>query len=228
MRNGRMMPLLGLLLMGGMFLLAGCESDETAPNDPLPALSQDDVAGQAAIPAVAVTEIAPAMAGFDGGKGLKDMYTYTFGSGSDVQGMVRLDFRDGSATGDPLPWDEASWGRLWTEDGSPLVAEIEGFPLDFTLTADVVGDPYDPDAQTATISGSGVINIGGDDRDWSIEDVEASLADYPDGGTLTFTADDITVTVVYDGDETADVFVGDLFIGTVNLDTGTFEEYVED
>jgi len=221
MRDGRLMPLLGLLLIGGLALLIGCESDETAPNDPLPALTPEDAASQAAIPAMAMTQIGPALAGYDGNKGLKNVYEYDFGGDSDIDGRVLLDFR---LDGEPATYEEANWGRMYTEEDSPLVIVIEGMLPGLELTVDVTGDPYDPDAQTATLGGSGSITIGDFEQDWTIEGVVVSADGFPDDGVLTFTTEGIEVEVHYDGDATADVYVDEEMIGTINLGNGTFQE----
>ena len=139
MRDGRLMPLLGLLLIGGLVLLVGCDSDETAPNDPLPELTTDDVANQAAIPAVAMTQVGPALAGFDGGDIiLKTRYSLEFGEGDDFQGTLYFDFEN---DGVPVNWDAANWAHMWTEDGEPLSIDVGELATEFLMSADVTGDP---------------------------------------------------------------------------------------
>ena len=223
MRDGRLMPLLGLLLIGGLVLLVGCDSDETAPNDPLPELTTDDVANQAAIPAVAMTQVGPALAGFDGGNiiDLKTRYSLEFGEGDDFQGILYFDFEN---DGVPVNWNAANWAHMWTEDGEPLSIDVGELATEFFMSADVTGDPFDPVAHTTTLNGSGIITIGDYDHSWTIEGVEVASDGFPEDGVLTFTAEGITVEVHYDGDQTAAVYVDDVLYGTINLGNGTFQE----
>lgn len=211
--------ILPALLVGGLFV-GGCSNDPVGPQDSAPALSPEDVATQAGFVAMAAAVVAPQAIEFSG-KADKDSYTYPFTG--NITGTVHLDFFSGGSGGTPVPWDNADYVEMGT-GGAPIVALVgvagaEGtIFLTFDLTADLdrVAVP-----NTATVSGSGIYASGPFSSPYSFDGlvVEAG-GSYPGSGTMTFTGGGHTMTVTYDGDNTAMMAMtgGDTYV--IDLDTG--------
>ncbi len=211
-----------LLLLAMGWLLTGCESDSTAPDDELPPVTAEDVASQSGYLAQAMLEVAPLALEYDGSKAdeTDGLYTYTFAASDPVQGTVLLYFeQDGSPSGHAA----ADFARLWTgEDAALTIQPIAGgvpWVLSFTLESAI-----DQGAGTATVSGSGELLVGDYLATWSVDGYAISDGgQWPAAGTLTFTNEGQTATVTFDGDETATVTVGE-DTWTLNLQTGTLTE----
>ncbi len=211
-----------MLLLAMGWLLTGCESDSTAPEDELPPVTAEDVANQSGYLAQALIEVAPLALEYDGSKADESdgRYSYTFAPGDPVQGTVELLFeQDGSPSG----YSVADHARAWTADGAPI--EIQPVPdgviweLVFTLESAI-----DQGAGTATVSGSGELEVGDYLATWSVTGYAISDGgQWPAAGTMTFTNEGQTATVTFDGDETATVVVGD-DTWVLNLQTGTLTE----
>ncbi|HOX26946.1 MAG TPA: hypothetical protein PLL30_14075 [Candidatus Krumholzibacteria bacterium] len=208
-----------MLLFVSGWLAAGCESDETAPQDRLPLLESEDVAGQAGYLALAVVELAPLALEYDGGKAdaSDGNYAYTFAAGGPIEGTVLLHFElDGAPSG----YDVADYAAAFTADASPLRVTIVEGGVPWLLAADLETD-LDQGAGTAVAYGSGTLTVGGYEATWTLAAVAvADAGQWPASGELTFTNEGITATVTYDGDDTATVEVGDS-AWVVNLNDGT-------
>ena len=209
-----------MLLLTAGWLVGGCSSDETAPNDPLPELTDADVALQSSFMALAMMEMGPVALEFGGKADASDgRYSYTF-TDAEIQGTVQLLFEQESA---PSGYDVADYARAWTDDGRP----VELYPLvggvawllDFTLESDI-----DQAAGTAVVNGSGTLTAGDYEPTWTVVDLAVAVSgDWPDDGVVTFTNEGITATVTFNGDSTATVTVGGLS-WTLNLDNGELTE----
>lgn len=210
--------ILMLLLLAGWLL--GCSSDETAPNDPLPGLTSEDVATQSGYMAVFLTEMAPVALQFSGKADASDgRYSYAFVD-VEIQGTVQLYFETDGA---PSSYTGADFARAWTADGAPLmlrpIPDGIAWLLAFTLESDI-----DQGAGTAVVAGSGTLTIGNYEPAWTVEGLAVEVGgDWPASGVMTFTNEGITATVTFDGGNTATVTVGSL-TWTLNLSNGTLTE----
>jgi hypothetical protein len=211
--------ILMMLLLAG-WLLGGCSSDETAPNDPLPALEDEDVAAQSGYMAMALAAVAPVALEFSGKADESDgRYQYDFAQ-TEIEGTVQLYFETDGA---PSGYQTADFARAWTEDELPVhLRPIEGgidWLLAFTLESDI-----DQGAGTAVVGGSGTLAIGDYEPAWTVEGLAVETGgDWPTAGVVTFTNEGITAVVTFDGDETVSVQVGELN-WTFNLEDGTLTE----
>jgi hypothetical protein len=208
--------LLMLLAMG--WLLTGCESDSTAPDDPLPPVTGEDVAGQGGYLAAAMVEVAPLALQFSGKADETDgRYSYTFAAGDPIMGTVELYF---ALDGVPSGWDVADYGRAWADAEAPLLIQpVEDgvvWELSFTLESDI-----DRDTDTAVVSGDGHLLVGDYDGTFTVTGYAvAEGGAWPTDGELVFTNADHEATVTFDGDSTALVTVGE-DSWELDLDTGT-------
>jgi hypothetical protein len=206
-----------LLLVTAAWLLGGCSSDSTSPNDNLPPLEKADVAAQSGFLAVAMVDIAPIGATFSGKA--EGEYVYTFMPPDPVQGTVNLLFHDGGPDGTPSTPAQADWVRATTPADAPLsVALVEdGLPwlLAFNLVSDI-----DRASDTATVGGAGTLVVGNYTAAWTLDGLVVFSDDsgaWPAEGTLTFTNEGITAVVTFDGDHTATVTVdGDVYMLDLN------------
>jgi len=209
-----------MLILAAGWLLGGCSSDETAPNDPLPELTDEDVAGQSRFMALAMAEIAPIALEFGGKADASDgRYSYTF-TDDEIQGTVQLLFEQDN---EPSGYNVADYARAWTADGLPLeLFPISGgiaWLLAFTLESDI-----DQEAGTAMIDGNGTLTVGSYAPTWIVTGFAVEEdGDWPTAGVITFTNEGITATVTFDGDSTATVTVGGL-TWTLNLENGELTE----
>jgi len=204
-----------IALLCASLLLTGCESDSTAPDDELPALESEDVAGQSGAMATAMMSVLPRIWDPAAGKALGE-YEYTFTSGP-VMGTVYSQFRDGEG-GDLVGYDVATWALVNTQD--PLaITLIEGgiaWLLGFTITADI-----DQAADTATATGVGTLVVGDYNASFTLDAVVVQDGDdYPASGSITFINEGITAVVTFDGDNMVTVTVGE-DSWTVDLDDGS-------
>ncbi|MBD3221316.1 hypothetical protein GF314_08725 [bacterium] len=211
-----LLTLIALLALG--VLLAGCESDSTAPDEDLPGLNNEDVATQSGAMASAMTEVFPRIwnpqsSGKDNGE-----YEFTWVTGP-VIGSVYSEFRTAEG-GDLVDYDQAAWGRVYTEDGAPLAITLVdgGIPwlLGFDITADI-----DQGGGTATANGGGSLVVGDYMAEFTIIGVVVeSDGDYPAAGVIEFTNEGVTATVTFDGDNMVTVTSGGE-TWTVDLEDGT-------
>lgn len=216
-----------MLALAAAWCLGGCSSDTTAPNDPVPSLTNRQVAGQSGFFAVALVQVAPVSLNYTGSKiAAEGEYEFMFAEGDPVQGTVNLQFRLGGADGDLVEFGAADWARAYTAAGSPLaVTVVEGtepWLLPFNLVSEIDRTP-NPD--TATVSGEGTLVMGSYSAAWTLEGfvVAAGESSMPAAGTLTFTTQGKTATVTFDGDHLATVTIGDATY-TLNLNNGELTE----
>lgn len=198
-----------LLMLGAAWLLGGCGSDSTAPDDSLPPLSDEDVADQSGFMAVALVQVAPL--GLDYGGKAADVgdYTYTFPGGGEVQGTVYLQFRDGGATGDPVAYGQADWARAYTAGDEPLTIDLIEGGIPWILAFELFSD-LNRATDSALVNGGGSLVIGDYTATWTVEDLQINGAQqWPASGTLTFTNEGITAVVRFNGTSTVTVEVGE-------------------
>lgn len=227
----RGLPLTGvlILLLGFCLVLGGCESDAVAPQDELPALTEQGAAQQAALVAVGISMAAPELLNFSGKSGAKDLgiYPYTFPEGGGVTGTIMLEYFTGGAGGAHSLWSDADYGMLYTTEGEEVSVDLDldGLDPEFGITFDVEG-PIDQVADTAEVFGTGTFTTGDSSNGFDIPEEDPVLLEaistYPTGGMFAYSADGFELVVVYDGDVTALVFVsGAPEPGySINLDTG--------
>ncbi len=210
-----------MLLSAAGWLLSGCDSDTTAPNDPLPALQDEDVARQAGYMAMALSEIAPLALEYGSKADESDgNYSYTFSLGNPIQGVVLLHFE---LAGVPSGYDVADNAAAFTAPGAPLViTAIEGgvpWLLAIGLESDI-----DQGAGAAVVDGAGTLTIGSYVAAWTLTALAVDDdGGWPASGGMSFTNEGITATVAFDGDVTATVEIGPNS-WSVNLDNGTLTE----
>jgi len=215
----KILTFLMMLLLAG-WLLAGCSSEETAPNDPLPELTDEDVAHQSGYMAMALVEMAPVSLEFSGKADASDgRYLYTF-IDDEIQGEVQLYFEQNDA---PSGYDVADFAQAWTGDEAPLLLyPIEGgiaWLLAFSLESII-----DQGAGTAVIGGAGSLILGNYEALFTVVGLAIERGgDWPAGGYMTFTNEGIPATVTFDGDSTAIVSIGELS-WILNLSNGTLTE----
>ncbi len=142
-----------VLLLGCGLLLAGCESDPVAPNEELPALTEQELAQQAALVAVGVAQVGPRLVTFNGTKAynkVDGVYPYTFPEGSNATGSVVLEYLSGGPNGSHVVWDLADYGKLYTLPGDSVTVSVDlgDFEPIYSVTFDLYG-PIDRAADTA-------------------------------------------------------------------------------
>jgi len=223
MMNKKIYLLAALMLMLGLGLwLTGCESDTVAPHDETPELTSEDVAYQSAAMGVATSQVLPQLVEYEDND--KNEYSYTFPAGSDVTGTVHFDFRNGGPTGDPAPYDTATWGRLYTLSGETVSVEIGyggSIDLEFDITATLSQDP-----DSATCSGGGTFTSGDYSATFTFDAlVVVEGASYPTGGSMTFVSGEYTMTVTFDGSSVAVISYNGENMWNINLVDGSISDY---
>lgn len=214
-----------VLLLGCGLLLAGCESDPVAPNEELPALTEQESAQQAALVAVGVAQVGPRLVTFNGAKAynkVDGVYPYTFPPGGDISGSIMLEYFNGGPDGVHSAWDMADYGLLYTPEGDSVTVALDlggGVEPIFSVTFDLEG-PIDREEDTATVSGAGTFSSGGFFQNFSLTDVLLDdVSSYPDGGTMVFTGGPFETTVTYDGTRYALVVITGGPAWVIDLDT---------
>ena len=214
-----------VLLLGFGLLLAGCESDPVAPDDELPALTEQETAQQAALVAVGVAQVGPRLVTFNGTKAynkVDGVYPYTFPPGGDISGSIVLEYFNGGPNGVHSVWDLADYGLLYTSEFDSVTVALDlggGVEPIFSVTFDLEG-PIDREEDTATVSGTGTFSTGGFFHEFSLADVLLdNVSSYPDGGTMVFTGGPFETTVTYDGTRFAHVAVTGGPEWVIDLDT---------
>ncbi len=209
-----LLSLIVLLSLG--LLLTGCESDSTAPNDDLPALSSEDVANQSGAMAAAMTQVLPRIWNPQNTKDNGE-YEYTFASGPvDGHRLLRVPRCRRRRPGG------LRRGRLGPHVHHRCALNITlidgGIPwlLGFNLTADI-----NQATDTATAAGSGTLVVGDYSATFTLAGVVVQQGeDYPAAGIITFVNEGITAIVTFDGDDMVTVTVGDES-WTIDLDDGS-------
>lgn len=212
--RGATVLLVPVLLAWGL-LLGGCESDALAPQDPAPALSEQEAAGQAGLVAMAVSQVGPQVVTFS--EAGKTVYSRSFLG--DVSGTVWLDFRLGGAGGTSANWSTGDWARLYTADDEPLNLAIgEGGSVQLTLDIDA---DINQGQDTAVVGGGGTFTSGVYGATFAFTDLTVAAASgYPTGGTMTFTGAGFVMTVSFNGTNLATIAVTGHGTWSLNLDTG--------
>jgi hypothetical protein len=220
----------GLILSMGLGLLInGCESDATAPDDAVPALSELQVARQAGRVAAGLAKVGPEILRFKGknaGPAELGVYPFDFPEGGDITGSIVLEYFTGGAGGTHSTWGEADYGLLYTPGSSRLTVavdlgglDVEGFQLAFDLHGGI-----NRLIDTARVSGSGSIVSGAWTTDFTIPESDpvnlSGISSYPSGGMLVFMVGDTELLVMYDGDDTAGVSIDEVLTYVIDLDTG--------
>ena len=212
------------LMLGACLWLTGCESDTVAPHDELPQLTDEDKAYQAAAMGAAAGRVLPQIVEFDGTS--KNEYTYSFpADGSDLTGNIYFDFRMGNADGAPAAFDAASWGNMFTAANEPIVFAVGvggTVEVDFNIVASLVQA-----TNTATLleGSQGTFTAGDYSATFAFDGVIVTAgADYPAGGTMTFTSGGTVLIVTFDGDNTATISLNGIITWILNLDDGSITE----
>lgn len=212
--------LLALALLAAAVI--GCDSDSTAPQDNAPALTEEGAATQAGQVAKAMVQMGPEMLTFS--QPGKTVYDRTFNGL--ITGTVHLDFREGSADGPSATWNTGSWARLYTDDGAPLVITVGDAGGTAQLGLDIHG-VLNRISDTALINGGGTFASGPYSATFAFTDLAvAAASDYPDSGSLAFTAGAWVITVTFDGTNIATMSVTGHGTWDVNLDTGDVTAHV--
>ena len=208
-----------MLLLAAGWLLGGCSSEETAPHDPLPEVTDEDVAGQSGYMVLAIMELASLVLDYGEEEEKADAsngrYSYFFGDDG-IQGTVQLLFKRND---EPSSYEVADYAQAWTEEGLPLrLYPIEGgiaWLLDFTMESAI-----NQSGGTSVLKGSGTLTVGNYVAVWTVEGFNVGGgSDWPTDGRITFTNEGITAIVTFDGSNTATVTVGNL-TWSVNLENG--------
>ncbi len=138
---------------------AGCSSDATAPQDPIPPVSAGDAASQAGLVAYGVAQFGTKL--MDPSAPAKAVQTIPWNGQMGLEGTVYIDYRTG-ADGAPAASNVATWAHLYTEDGAPVVYTMPDLGGQTSFALDVQAD-LDQQADQATIlEGSGGTMVSGD------------------------------------------------------------------
>jgi hypothetical protein len=207
--------LAALALLG---LAAGCESDSVAPQDALPPISAEDAAFQSGLIAAAITRIGPEiMAPTLPAKQVVDI-TWTGQHG--LTGTVHIDYRNGP-DGDPAAGTAATWARLFTDAGAPVITTVPDlggqtmFDLDVTATLDQLAD------QATILSGSGGTMTSGENVvTFALAGIVVGSGGYPQQGGMTITAGGHTAEVMFNGTNIVTMIVDSSATYFIDLDTG--------
>jgi len=205
-----------LTLLLVMIAVGGCESDATAPQDPNPALSEQDAAAQAGLVARAISEVGPELVNFSMPGKTEPPYSRSFIG--DFSGTVYLDFRLGGPAGPHATWADGTWARLYTAAGEPLNFAI-GQSGSAQLGLDITGD-INRVADTAVINGGGTFTTGTYAATFTFDDLTVAATGYPGGGSLTFNGGGFVMTVAFNGTNLATITVQGHGTWILNLDTG--------
>lgn len=226
MMNDRKLFLIAALalMLGAGLWLTGCESDTVAPHDDTPELTSQDVAYQAAAMGVAAGHVLPQLVEFSGTD--KNEYSYTFPSGSDVNGTIHFDFRNGSADGTPAPYNTATWGRLYTAPDESVNVAIGyggGIDIDFDIFATLT---QSPDTATLLAGSGGTFTSGDYTASFSFDGlVVVAGGSYPVDGSMSFVSGGFTMTVTFDGSSTAVISFNGENSWYINLEDGSITPY---
>ena len=210
-----------LALLG---LLAGCSSDPVAPQDTLPAATAEDAAFQAGLVAYAVTTIGPQI--MQVANPAKEVRSIPFDGDQGLTGTVHLDYRTGP-DGVPAAAGEATWVRLFTASGEPVVYTVPGaggqtaFDLDVMATLDHQAD------QATILSGSnGTMTSGDTVVTFTLLGIVVGSSGYPQQGGMTVTSGEHTAEIMFNGSNIVTMTVDGSATYFIDLDTGTVTEGV--
>jgi hypothetical protein len=208
-----------LILVLGLVLVAGCESDSVSPNDEVPALTEENAAYQAAMVAMALGELGPQMVNFSPAK---NVYTYDFEGYEYVDGEVEMDFRLVGPEGAPATPSQADWVGLQTLGENGLTLTYEGFEGSAMFLTANLQATLDHDADTATViaPSGGTLVAGEYPGTYDIDGVVVGSSGHPTAGTITFTGGEHTIEVEFNGTAIVPVSVNDVVTWELNLDNG--------
>lgn len=201
-------------LAGLLMIIAGCGSDSLAPNDPVPALSEDSSAQQAGLVAYSVATMGPVAVNY----GTKSE-TYTFPPGGDISGSVLLDYRSGGAGGTVSTPGDADFVEMTTQgDGLTITSPLGG---ELSVTSVVLANITrgTPDSATVLDGSGGALEAGLYHVDFTIGSVTVYGTGYPTGGPVACTNGYHTVSVQFDGTALADLSLDGTVKWRFNLDT---------
>ena len=210
-----------LALLG---LLAGCSSDPVAPQDTLPPATAEDAAFQAGLVAYAVTEIGPQI--MQVANPAKEVRDIVFSGDRNLTGTVHLDYRMGP-DGVPAAAGDATWVRLFTASGDPVVYTVPelggqtGFDLDVMATLDHMA------GQATILEGSnGTMTSGDTVVTFTLQGIVVGSSGYPQQGGMTITSGEHTAEVMFNGTSVVTMIVDSSSTYFIDLDTGTVTEGV--
>jgi len=214
-----LLAVLALMLGLGLFM-TGCESDSVAPNEEPPTLSDDEVAGQAAAMASAAAQVLPQIVEYSPTN--KDLYSYDFSGQNAVTGTVWFDFRTGGADGTSATYSTGDYCHMYTADGEAIVFEV-GVGGEIEVTVSVMASIVQATDTATLLEGSaGTFTAGAYNATFSFAGVVVTAGqNYPSGGTMTFVSGGRTLTVTFDGDNTAVVTLEGGGSWVLDLDDGS-------
>jgi len=202
-------------LVGLLMIIAGCGSDSLAPNDPIPALSEQASATQAGLVGYAVAAVGPLAVTYSAKSEI-----YNFPAGGDVTGGVLLDFRTGGAGGTASTPGNADYVEITTmgDDGLTITAPLGG---QLFVTADIMASITrgTPDSATVLTGSGGTLDAGDYQTDFTIGAVAVYETGYPTGGPVVCDNGYHTVEIMFDGTALADLSLDGLVRWRFNLDT---------
>lgn len=211
------LTLLAVLALGAV--VVGCDSDSTAPQDEVPALTQSGAAQQAAVVAMAVASAAPEIVTFDGTS--KQMYSYTFTGAQGITGTVNLEYWTGGSGGTSATFETGDYAHLWTPNAAGITGTT-GAGGSITLTFDIEATVVQASSTATIVVGSTGTFVSGDySGTFGFNDVVVTAAAYPSSGTVVFTSGGHVITITYNGSGTATLSVSGVDTWTVDLDDGT-------
>lgn len=216
------LTLMAVLALG--LLLAGCDSDSTAPQDEVPALTQDGAAQQAAIVAMAVASATPEIVTYN--NATKEMYSYTFTGAQGITGIVNLEYWIGGADGTSATFATGDYAHLWTPNAEGITGTIStggSITVTFDIEAEVV---QATSTATIQVGSTGTFETGDYNGSFELNNLVVTGAAYPSSGTVVFTSGGHVITITYSGGSTATLSVSGTDSWTVNLDDGTLTEIV--
>lgn len=204
-----------LALLG---LVAGCESEAVAPQDQLPPLTAQDTAYQTGLVAAAITRIGPRL--MQATNPAKQVVDVTWAGEHGLTGTGHIDYRSGP-DGAPAAGSEATWARLHTDAGEPIVCTVPGLGGQTRFDLDIMAN-LDQEVDQATIlSGSGgTMTSGGYVVTFALAGLVVGSGGYPLGGGLTTTAGGHTAEVRFNGTNTVTMIVDGSATYAIDLDTG--------
>ncbi len=223
MKNHNLKLILAALavLLLGAWALSGCESDSVAPKDEAPELTQENAGYQAAMVALAMTEVGPQILAYVN----KDVETYDLSGYDYVDGSVQVDYRSGGADGTPTTPGNADYAHLTTVGEDGLVLTWDGIPGSaMYLTADIAGT-IGTGSVTILAGSGGTMTSGPYVVNYAMNGLVFHATGYPTGGTFTVSSGGYAMAVAFNGSSTATIYVNDNPTYFLNLATGDLTPY---
>jgi hypothetical protein len=215
---------LAVLLLGG-WILNGCESDSVAPQDEPPELTEENAGYQAAMVALAMTEVGPRILDAVGSM-QKEVVTYDLNTYEYVEGSVEVDYRLGGANGSPSAPGSADYGHLTTVGDTGLILTWDGIPNSaMYLTANIMGT-IGSNSVTILAGSGGTLTSGVYVVTYEAAGLVFGSGGYPSGGTFSVMSGNYDLTVAFNGTANAVISLNSSPTWVLNLDTGDVSPYM--